>query len=102
MYAYDLPRTVSPIALFLQTPPRAAIKETVKVLCMMPNIPEPLVKFVNGVFRKLSRPPKIWCIIRRRKSLGMVLLPKEKQTADRKLDETWIQYEQCEFLCSCG
>ncbi|KAL7543556.1 hypothetical protein ACHAXR_012836 [Thalassiosira sp. AJA248-18] len=43
--------------LFLGTPPHAAIKETVQVLRMFPNIPEPMIKFVNGVLRNLSRPP---------------------------------------------
>ncbi|KAL3810512.1 hypothetical protein ACHAXA_005654 [Cyclostephanos tholiformis] len=45
--------------LFLHTPPFAAIKETVQVLRMYPKkppIPEPIIKFVNGVLRKLSRP----------------------------------------------
>lgn len=45
--------------LFLQTPPFAAIKETVEVLRMRihPNtIPEPMIKFANGVLRNLSRP----------------------------------------------
>jgi len=45
--------------LFLQTPPFAANKETVQVLRMYPNnppVPEPMIKFVNGVLRKLSRP----------------------------------------------
>jgi len=44
--------------LFLQTPPFAANKETVQVLRMYPNnppVPEPMIKFVNGVFRNLSR-----------------------------------------------
>jgi 16S rRNA (cytosine967-C5)-methyltransferase len=44
--------------LFLHTPPFAAIKETVQVLRMYPKnppIPEPIIKFVNGVLRKLSR-----------------------------------------------
>ena len=44
---------------FLRTPPFAAIKETVQVLRMYQNnppIPEPMIKFVNGVLRKLSRP----------------------------------------------
>mmetsp|Transcript_567 Transcript_567/g.1235 ORF Transcript_567/g.1235 Transcript_567/m.1235 type:complete len:549 (+) Transcript_567:116-1762(+) len=45
--------------LFLQTPPFAAIKESVQVLRMYPNnVPEPMIKFVNGVLRNLSRPPK--------------------------------------------
>lgn len=44
--------------IFLHTPPFAAIKETVQVLRMYPNkVPEPMIKFVNGVLRKLSRPP---------------------------------------------
>jgi 16S rRNA (cytosine967-C5)-methyltransferase len=46
--------------LFLRTPPFAAIKETVQVLRISsirkPPIPEPMIKFVNGVLRKLSRP----------------------------------------------
>lgn len=48
--------------LFLRTPPFAAIKETVQVLRTItsskskPPIPEPMIKFVNGVLRKLSRP----------------------------------------------
>ncbi|KAL3767150.1 hypothetical protein ACHAW5_003169 [Stephanodiscus triporus] len=44
---------------FLRTRPFAAIKETVEVLRMYPNnppIPEPMIKFVNGVLRNLSRP----------------------------------------------
>lgn len=47
--------------LFLETPPHAAIKETVQVLRLYPNnpsVPEPMIKFVNGVLRNLSRPPK--------------------------------------------
>eukprot|EP00571_Detonula_confervacea_P005767 CAMPEP_0172327550 /NCGR_PEP_ID=MMETSP1058-20130122/59875_1 /TAXON_ID=83371 /ORGANISM="Detonula confervacea, Strain CCMP 353" /LENGTH=555 /DNA_ID=CAMNT_0013044629 /DNA_START=49 /DNA_END=1712 /DNA_ORIENTATION=- len=43
--------------LFLETPPHAAIKETVQVLRMKPPVPEPMIKFVNGVLRNLSRPP---------------------------------------------
>lgn len=44
--------------LFLDTPPFAAIKETVQVLRMSnPRTPEPMIKFVNGVLRNLSRPP---------------------------------------------
>lgn len=43
--------------LFLQTPPHAAIKETVQSLRMKPPVPEPMIKFVNGVLRNLSRPP---------------------------------------------
>jgi 16S rRNA (cytosine967-C5)-methyltransferase len=45
--------------LFLQTPPFAAIKETVEVLKMTTHpitIPEPMIKFANGVLRNLSRP----------------------------------------------
>jgi 16S rRNA (cytosine967-C5)-methyltransferase len=45
--------------LFLQTPPFAAIKETVQVLRMVAHpttIPEPMIKFANGVLRNLSRP----------------------------------------------
>ncbi len=45
--------------LFLQTPPFAAIKETVQVLRMVARpttIPEPMIKFANGVLRNLSRP----------------------------------------------
>jgi 16S rRNA (cytosine967-C5)-methyltransferase len=50
--------------LFLDTPPFAANKETVQVLRMHHHlsktstypVPEPMVKFVNGVFRKLSEP----------------------------------------------
>ena len=45
--------------LFLQTPPFAAIKETVEVLRMKIHptaIPEPMIKFANGVLRNLSRP----------------------------------------------
>jgi 16S rRNA (cytosine967-C5)-methyltransferase len=47
--------------LFLRTPPFAAIKETVQVLRISsssnkPPVPEPMIKFVNGVLRKLSRP----------------------------------------------
>jgi len=46
--------------LFLRTPPFAAIKETVQVLRISsiskPPIPEPMIRFVNGVLRKLSRP----------------------------------------------
>lgn len=47
--------------LFLHTPPFAAVKETVQVLRMYPSnppIPEPIIKFVNGVLRKLSGPEK--------------------------------------------
>ena len=44
--------------VFLHTPPFAAIKETVEVLRMdNPHVPEPMIKFVNGVLRNLSRPP---------------------------------------------
>lgn len=44
--------------VFLGTPAFAAAKETVQVLRMHPNnIPEPQIKFVNGVLRNLARPP---------------------------------------------
>ena len=45
--------------VFLDTKPFAAIKETVQVLRIhKPKVPEPMLKFVNGVLRNLSRPPK--------------------------------------------
>jgi len=45
--------------VFLDTKPFAAIKETVQVLRIhRPTVPEPMIKFVNGVLRNLSRPPK--------------------------------------------
>ena len=45
--------------VFLDTKPFAAIKETVQVLRIhRPKVPEPMIKFVNGVLRNLSRPPK--------------------------------------------
>ena len=45
--------------VFLDTKPFAAIKETVQVLRVhRPKVPEPMIKFVNGVLRNLSRPPK--------------------------------------------
>jgi 16S rRNA (cytosine967-C5)-methyltransferase len=53
-------RTGAAQLLFLRTPPFAAIKETVQVLRISSiskaPIPEPMIKFVNGVLRKLSRP----------------------------------------------
>ncbi|KAL7549841.1 hypothetical protein ACHAWF_013101 [Thalassiosira exigua] len=43
--------------VFLRTPPFAAVKETVQVLRKHPNnVPEPMIKFANGVLRTLSRP----------------------------------------------
>jgi len=45
--------------VLLDTKPFAAIKETVQVLRIhRPKVPEPMIKFVNGVLRNLSRPPK--------------------------------------------
>lgn len=47
--------------LFLRTPTFAAVKETVQVLRIhhkiseSSHVPEPMIKFVNGVLRKLSR-----------------------------------------------
>mmetsp|Transcript_27430 Transcript_27430/g.56777 ORF Transcript_27430/g.56777 Transcript_27430/m.56777 type:complete len:601 (+) Transcript_27430:278-2080(+) len=57
-------RTGAAQLLFLRTPPFAAIKETVQVLRIYhratpsnnPPVPEAMIKFVNGVFRKLSGP----------------------------------------------
>ena len=69
--------------LFLQTPPHAAIKETVQVLRMIPNIPEPMVKFVNGVLRNLSRPPSDASSEEGTpESLGMVLLREKTSPQD--------------------
>jgi 16S rRNA (cytosine967-C5)-methyltransferase len=50
--------------LFLNTPPHAATSDTVQVLRMHHSllskksfpVPEPMIRFVNGVLRKLSRP----------------------------------------------